>query len=235
MTSTKISEVLSGHGWTCSEQEFGRILQARFQTISRTGIIGVGPDYFGHPRTYCAKNSYEVQENEDSPSLPNTEKVTPVPQAHMEVQTIPREKWGPRRESAFCYINDSAIPSFLQSTLPAQLPDIGEQSSLEILRDRLRATYRERVIGSSLGTWIQIHSVDEGDHLERFRFLGVEFLNNRLLAEVGEWRPRVHLFMGPLPASPTRARTQADCFEDMEVYEEAIMEPLPSFLPDHIA
>ena len=157
----------------------------------------------------------------------------------MNLKTIPRDSWGPQRESVFCYINDSAIPSFLQSTLPACLPETGEQSSLEELKDRLKTAYRERVIGSSLGTWVKIQSVDEGGHLERFSLLGVEFLNDGLLAQrdraVGTWRARVHLFMGPLPASPTRTRTQVDCFEDMAIYEEAFMDPLPSFLPNHIS
>ena len=200
MNTFRPEEILTRNGWYCSLDKFFELLEIRLR-FERDNCLQESRCRGLH----VSEQNDHWTDSEELESTSNTELV--------REDSIPREIWGPRHQTMIYFINDSAIPSFLQSLLPQTLMDEEELEELEALKTTLRFAYRTRIRGSSHGSWIAVNAEGQEDDQGRFSIVGGGDWDG--LSEHEDFRMTVHRFMGPLPASPVRDRRQAGCFEDI--------------------
>ena len=193
-------EILIRNGWYCSLDNFFEILDIRMR-FERYNCLQESRcnDLHDNEQNEYGTDSEELESSSNTKTL--------------HENSIPREIWGPRHQTMIYFIDDSAIPSFLQSLLPQTLMDEEELEELEALKTTLRFAYRTRIRGSSHGSWIAVNAEGQEDDQGRFSIVGGGDWDG--LSEHEDFRMTVHRFMGPLPASPVRDRRQAGCFEDI--------------------
>ena len=190
--------ILARHGWACPLERFLLILDARIHR--ECDIEWRGPTH-GQP------SDDEEDKGGRGPGIPISREIV---QARLDY-SIPREIWGPRQRTVVYFVDDSAIPSFLQSSLPLTLPEEDEQEELETLKASLRRIYETRLRGSLHGSWIAINAVGEEDDQGRFSIIGGGHWDGH--STHADFQMTVNKVLGPLPASPVRDRAQAGCFE----------------------